>query len=138
MSEAPITPAESVATPEAATEPAAPEQGNREARYRKQLREAEAERDSLRDAVTSFQRSEIERLTDLEKPAAIWATGVTVDELLTDEGQIDSDKVRVAVQVARDELGVRPPARAPQPNPAQGAGGNGQGGSNPWVDAFKH
>jgi hypothetical protein len=126
-SETTVTPDETAAgTAPATPTPAAPESEpepgtNREARYRKQLRETETERDTLRERVAAFQRSEAERLSNLEKPAALWATGLEVSEVLTEDGQIDPAKVAAAAQLAHEQLGASRPVRVPSANPAQGA-----------------
>lgn len=99
-------------TPEAA-DPAQAEQpeeseGNAEAaKFRKRLRETEAERDRLRDQVTALQRQQIEaRVASAGvRPAALWAVTQLAD-LLTEDGAIDDTKIDTAVQTARDQLGV--------------------------------
>lgn len=73
--------------------------GNREAaKYRRKLRDTEAERDTLRDRLTVLQRSEVERLVAdrFRDPADVWRDGAQVDELLDDGGNIDSAKVNTA------------------------------------------
>src|SRR5699024_3893613 len=65
------------------------------AKYRTQLREAEAERDTLRQQITAMRTAEIERLAGqhIAKPDALWRTGTTIDELLTEDGTIDAAAV---------------------------------------------
>lgn len=76
------------------------ESGNSEAaRYRRRLREAEAERDSLRSQVESLRRAEVERQVadELEDPSDLWRGGAEVGELLDDQGGVDRGKVDEAV-----------------------------------------
>lgn len=103
------------AAPPEATDPAAESTGdqgaNREAaRYRRQLRAAESERDALAQRVEVMQRAEVERLagTDhrLTEPAALWATGITLAGLLGEDGQIDTAKVKTAAEGAVTALGL--------------------------------
>lgn len=122
----PTRPAESHAE---ATEPAAPtdatgdkptaapqaEQphgdGREAAKYRRQLREAEAERDTLSGRVAAMQKREVERLAaaDLAAPADLWLTGTALADLLDDNGDVDTAKVTDAIQRV---IGERPSWRA--------------------------
>jgi len=81
-----------------ATETASP---NAEAaRYRRQAREAQAERDTLREQLTTMQRGEAERLAKdarLADPSDLWRDGLTPADLLDDAGNLDHDKVTAAV-----------------------------------------
>lgn len=89
--------------------------GNREAaKYRRRLRDVEAERDRLKATVAALQRAEVDRLaTDAGlRPAALWANGAEVGELLGDDGTVDAARVSAAVAVAREQLGIpNPPPR---------------------------
>jgi len=89
---------------EADDEPA----GKEAARYRRRLRDAEAERDELATRVEALQRAEVERLAGqkLTKPSAIWAAGVELSGLLDEAGNVSPDAVAEAAQAARDELGL--------------------------------
>ncbi|MBF6298038.1 hypothetical protein IU459_10815 [Nocardia amamiensis] len=72
---------------------------NREAaKWRKQLRTVEAERDGLRERVTAFERAEVERLAAdrLADPADLWTGGVDLESLRGKDG-IDAAKVGKAV-----------------------------------------
>lgn len=76
------------------------ESGNSEAaKYRRRLREAEAERDALREQVDGLRRAEVERQVadDLEDPSDLWRAGADVGELLDDQGAVDRGKVDQAV-----------------------------------------
>lgn len=88
--------------------------GNREAaKYRRRLRDAEAERDTLKATVESLQRAEVERQAagDGLKPAALWSSA-ELGDLLADDGTVDAARVSAAVAVAREQLGIpNPPPR---------------------------
>lgn len=88
--------------------------GREAAKYRRRLRAAEAERDRLAGQVESLQRAEVDRLAagaDL-RPAALWASGPELADLLTENGTVDQAKVFAAVAVAREQLGIpNPPPR---------------------------
>ncbi|MCZ0727961.1 hypothetical protein [Mycolicibacterium iranicum] len=89
--------------------------GNKEAaRYRRRLRDVEAERDTLKATVAALQRAEVDRLAADAglRPAALWANGVEVGELLAEDGTVNADAVAAAVAVARETLGIpKPPPR---------------------------
>lgn len=90
-----------------------PKPTNREARYRRQLRDTEAERDQLAAQLDTLRRERAETLARgvIAEPAGLWAAGVTVADLLAEDGRIDPDKVTAAAERARGELGL---ARAPR------------------------
>lgn len=125
-------------TPEDTSE-VTPEPGsNREARYRRELRAAEAERDQLRDRITTMLRSEAERLAadHLLKPAALWAVeGTELDNLLDEDGNLDPEKVSEAARAAAEHLGAAAPPVQPKPDPTQGGMG-GRPATDPWQEAF--
>lgn len=105
---------------------------NREAKYRKELRATEAERDQLRTRVETMMKGEAERMSGLSKGAALWAAGATLEDLTDDEGNLDPDKVRLAAEAARETLGAAPAPVAPKPDPTQGGMG-----AVPKVDQWK-
>ena len=119
--DAPETPESAVETEQDPTDPA-DKSGREAAKYRRQLREVEAERDQLRATVESLQRAEAQRLaaTELAQPAALWAAGVQLGDLIDPDGQIDPAKVAQAVTTARQTLGLAAPLQQPQPDPGQG------------------
>lgn len=89
--------------------------GNREAaRYRKRLRDTEAERDALSARLETMQRHEAERLASkvLAKGSALWAGETKLDDLLDDDGNIDPQKVTDRAEEVREEFGI---ARARRP-----------------------
>ncbi len=71
------------------------------ARYRRSLRDTEAERDSLRDRLTTLQRAEVERIATADDGLAraddLWLSGLDLASLLDDDGNVDTIKVREAV-----------------------------------------
>ncbi len=70
------------------------------ARYRRSLRDTEAERDSLRDRLDVLQRAEVERLASadgLAVPGDFWLSGANLAELLDDDGNVDHGRVRESV-----------------------------------------
>jgi len=95
-----------------------PQNASREAaRWRKQLRETETERDNLVGQVEALRRAEVDRLAEGHKirPEALWASGVELAALLNDAGTVDAKKVAVAVGEADERLGLNlyAPPRAP-------------------------
>lgn len=92
------------------------------AKLRKRAQAAEAERDALREQVQALQRQQIDAQVTAAgiKPTAVWATGVELAELVTDEGTVDAEQVAAAIERARDELGVAPVGRGGAPVPGAG------------------
>ncbi|WP_163723151.1 hypothetical protein [Mycolicibacterium psychrotolerans] len=88
--------------------------GNREAaKYRRRLRDVEAERDTLKATVAALQRAEVDRLATADdlRPAALWASA-ELGDLLSDDGTVDEAKVSQAIGAAREQLGIpNPPPR---------------------------
>ncbi|OBB76810.1 hypothetical protein [Mycobacterium sp. 852014-52144_SCH5372336] len=118
--------------------------GDREAaRYRRQLRAAEAERDRLRSQVETYHRSEVERLAGsrgLIDPSDIWASGVSLDQMLTDAGQVDParvDRVVNDLRVSRPHW-VRSAAAPASAVTSAGKPGHGDGGGTTatWKGVF--
>ncbi len=87
--------------------------GNREAaKYRRRLRDTEAERDQLAQRVESMQRTEVERLAAvalLKEPRALWAAGTELADLLAEDGTVDPEKVTAAIKHTREHLGIAAP-----------------------------
>jgi hypothetical protein len=121
-------------------EPAADEHtkaGRDAARYRRQLRETEAERDSLRGRVEALQRAEVERLAQqhITKGEALWTAGADLTALLREDGTVDPAKVAAAAQTAADTLGLT----RPMPDlyiPAEGRIPEAPLRRDPWLEAF--
>lgn len=113
-----------------------PEPGSkREAKYRRELRQTETERDTLRAQVETLQRAEAERMSGLERGAALWATGLTVPDLLDDDGHLDAEKVALAARGAQETLGARPTG-TPRPDLTQGGNGGTTATGDAWTSAF--
>ena len=102
------------------------ENGNREAaRYRRQLRETEAQRNTLSERVERMQRSEVERLAaqTLAVAADVWAVGgLDLATVLNEHGDIDPDAVdRFTDEMIRARPGLHHDAkRRPFPDMGQG------------------
>lgn len=79
----------------------------REIRYRRRLREVEAERDTLTETVTNLQRTIAEGLlTDiLDQPASLWLTDHRVEDYF-ENGQIDADQLQADARDATKTLGL--------------------------------
>lgn len=111
------------------TDPFADRQDRDAAKYRRRLRDTEAERDTLAAQVEALQRAAIDAQAEAQaiKPAALWASGVQLADLLTDDGTVDPSKVTAACVTARDTLGLGPSSRNHVPsegrNPATAAAG---------------
>lgn len=99
--------------------------GAEAARYRRRLREAETERDTIAERLSGFQRREVERLagTVLSRGDDIWLGKADVAELVDDAGQVDPEKVTIAVATVLDgRPQLRKDGRRPRPDPSQGSG----------------
>lgn len=125
-------------TEEPDDEPDAESPSKREARYRVQLRETEAERDQLRANVEALQRAEVERLASrsIQQPNALWSADVELTSLLDDAGRVDPIKVDAATREATKTLGLaatRPPGHVRSEGQVVGQ----PAVSDPWAAAFK-
>ncbi|MEE2852234.1 MAG: hypothetical protein VX424_06220 [Actinomycetota bacterium] len=110
---------------------------NREAaRWRTKLRDTEAERDVLATQLEAMQRAAVDsHVTAMGmKPAALWAAGANLEDLLDENGVPDLKKVEAAAATARETLGVltfkSPPARLQSGAMASTPKRDG------WVEAF--
>lgn len=107
---------ENIETPTTEVEPTTEDSkvGQEAAKYRRRLREAEAERDALTTRLEQLQRAEVERLAGehLQKAAGLWAT-TSLADMLDEEGNIDPAKVTSAAQAAREQLGLSAPVTGP-------------------------
>lgn len=83
--------------------------GREAAKYRRRLREAEAERDRLAEHIESLQRAEVDRLATADdlRPAALWASGVALADVLNDDGTVDAAKVSAAIGRRASSWGSR-------------------------------
>lgn len=99
--------ASEVAEPVAETD-ADDKPGREAARYRRQLREVEAERDGLAVQLEALRRAEVDQLTGAVgvRPEALWAAGTNMADLLAEDGTIDPERVGAAVKAACSTLGI--------------------------------
>jgi hypothetical protein len=122
--------------------------GNSEAaKYRRQLRDTEAERDALTAKVEAYQRAEVERLAgELAMPGDLFTLGgMTVSDLLDENGEVDPETVAAKVaELLESRPGLSANARIPAGpiyrNFGQGAttnNGGGSGASHSWHDALR-
>jgi len=100
--------------------------GNREAaKYRRQLREAEAARDALGERLAALQRGQAETFAreHLADGADLWRDGLDLTALLDDDGNLDAAKVAEAARAARKAHPHWAAPTVPKRNPASvGAG----------------
>jgi len=114
----------------------------REARYRRRLRDVEAERDRLAAQVEALQRAEVERLAAdmLDQPPAVWRLGLSLGDVVGEDGRVDPDRVTTAVANLKQALGVVGPddrrRRGPYVPDAGTSVGHGAH-RNAWSEAFK-
>jgi hypothetical protein len=113
-------PADAPATPQAAATPAEPAEtpkgGNSEAaKYRTQLRAAEADRDTLSGRLEKAQRTMVETIAakQLAKPEALWISGAEIADLLDEDGNVDNEKVTAAVTDVQERFGLERPVHGP-------------------------
>lgn len=95
--------------------------GSEAARYRRRLRETEAERDVLRTRLDA-QRDAL--LAGVIEPKLVRAAGFDPDEALDDDGVFDPQKAADLARRTNDELGLG--ARRPRPISFQGEGRSGR------------
>jgi hypothetical protein len=122
----------------AAEDDAESESANAEAaKWRRQLRETEAQRDTLASQVDALQRQQIEAQDTAAgvKPAALWKTS-ELSALISEDGTVDAELVATAIDTARQELGIQPIGKG-----AYVPGVGGRPSATPkhddFVDAFK-
>lgn len=114
--ESPVEPSEDTTptedTPDAEERDDDEHGGNREAaKYRRKLRDTEAERDALATRLETMQRTEAERIAGevLAKGAALWIDGTTLADLLDEDGDLDATAVRNRAEQIRKEYGIPAP-----------------------------
>ncbi|MCH8571509.1 hypothetical protein LSI54_09110 [Nesterenkonia sp. AY15] len=89
--------------------------GNEAARYRVKLRETEAERDTLNTKIQRYQWAEVERHLDrIENPEILQRLGHTLDDFLTEDGDVDPVKVATVSGQAADDLGLKAETHGPR------------------------
>ncbi len=122
-----------------ATEPTDANPGREAAKYRRQLRDAEATRDTLAARVQKYQTAEAERVAAgpgrLLDPTDLWRVTELAD-VVDDDGEVDAEKVSDAV----DKLIERKPHyAAPQTSLDLDLGVRGgpvKAGSPTWADVI--
>ena len=110
--------------------------GREAAKYRRQLRETETALEAARETATAAQRALVEHLAQTAgriRPAALWASGADLADLLDDSGNVDPGKVAQAADVAARDLGL---TRTPRPDPTQGRVTDRPDASHGWAQAF--
>jgi hypothetical protein len=125
-------------------EPHADDKPGREAaRYRRQLREVETERDTLAGQLDTARRAIVEHHLGNLKPAAFWQMHPEVADLVDDAGAVDPEKVAEAARGAYEDLGLpgvfsntRKGAVGPYV-PGEGTVPAGAFGNDGWTTAFK-
>jgi hypothetical protein len=128
--------------PEAVQEPQEDTQGgrgNREAaRYRTQLRAAQADLETVRGQVSALQAAAVTRELDaLEVPAEVFALAhPDPAEFLADDGTVTRDALVEAVGVVRERYNLRAPTVAPYA-PALAPGGSRVSSTASWTDQLQ-
>ncbi|BCP06110.1 hypothetical protein [Mycobacterium paraintracellulare] len=107
------------------------------AKWRKKLRAAEAEKAEIATRLEAMQRSTVDaHVTALGmKPAALWAAGTELGDLLGDDGVPDPEKVDTAAAAAKETLGVQTYKPRPLRGYQSGAMAT-QPKRNSWTQAF--
>jgi hypothetical protein len=113
--------------------------GNAEAaRYRRQLRDTQGERDALAGRVERLQHAEVSRIVSdrLAVPGDVFAFGLSLGDVLDDDGDVEPGLVETAVFGL---LASRPGlAKAAEPAPVSLGQGNRQSASVPsWADVLR-
>lgn len=87
------------------------------AKWRRKLRDAEAERDALAERLAAHDRAAVEAAVAdrMIRPADLWLTGVEVADLLDDDGNVDAEKLTECLDGLLEE---RPHWAAPRPMPS--------------------
>lgn len=113
----------------------APNPNAEAAKYRRRLRNTEAQLEAAQGRLIATQTAlaeELARTVGRIEPAAIWAAGVELDDLLDDTGAVDPEKVINASDQTASLLKI---ARRPKPDPMQGYTGGIP--ADTWETAFK-
>lgn len=105
---------------------------NEAARYRTKLRYAEQLLGQHAATIETLEKQLVEHYSGLPKTEAIWAAGVSLDELRDEHGNISRELVAAADSRVRERFAIR---SLPKPDPAQGRGGAATKAG--FSDAFK-
>lgn len=117
--------------------------GNEAAKYRRKLRDAEAERDGLIDRLQVMQRSEAERLaaSKLADPQDLWRDGAQLADVLDDAGHVDATKLDGLINGVLDAHKHWARTTSPAAAPTSEVTANGRihsgGSANSFEDAFR-
>lgn len=102
--------------------------GREAAKYRRRLRETEAERDALTERVQSLQKSVVDSIVTeggmggrMRSAEPFWAGGVDLADLLDEEGEVDRDKVLAACDDVCGRFNI---TRRPKPLTVPNEGSN--------------
>lgn len=111
------------------------------AKYRRQLRDVEADRDQLASTVLAFQRAEAEALAGevLVKGSDLWLIGTELTDLLSEDGRIDPAKVTAAIEGAlsdRPYMSKRNTLLTGNTVPREGGNPHPVATEPSWGDAF--
>lgn len=112
---------------------------NREAaKYRRRLRDTEAERDDLAAQVDALRRQIVDdAVSRTGVPSeAFWSTS-ELGDMLDDDGNVDLERVTAQAEDVRKRFSI---ARLPAPNKAQGSSASGpppESETQRWQSAFK-
>jgi len=129
------TPEAAEETTEATEEVGKP--GAEAAKYRRRLRETEAERDSLSTALDTYRRRDAEQAAEaagLARGGDLFDAGNQLADLLADDGTVDVEKVTAA---AVEVLAQRPHWGASTPSLDLGPRGRAEAGGPSWGDVLK-
>lgn len=113
---------------------------NREARYRVERNEARAALEAAHAVIESYQRAEVERLAaDLAAPDDLMTVGgVSLADLLTEGGQVDSAAVAASVAALLEQRpGLARNPRVPATDPTQGTGSERGHHAPSFADLFR-
>ena len=93
--------------------------GKEAAKYRRRLRETEAERDTLLEQVDTLRRSVVDSIVTergdggrMHSPDPFWAGGVELADLLDEDGNVDRERVLAACDDVAKRFGI---SRRPKP-----------------------
>lgn len=124
------------------TEATETESGNSEAaKYRRRLRDTESERDQLAERVQRMQRSQIERqiADQLSVPGDLFAFGLSVGDLLDDNGEPDEGLIATAVYgLLEQRPGLGKTAPRPKGPTITGHATPTGGGKGSWAELLQN
>jgi hypothetical protein len=138
--EAPETPVETETAPEVAedetkaVEADDTKSGSEAAKYRRRLRDTEAERDTLTGKLTEAREALLEAKLGKGrvKAEALKAAGHDVDSLIANNGSIDDAKLQFAIKDTMVRFGIAPTLIIP----GEGRSPESRGNTPSWSDAL--